>query len=70
MSNQDDDEAPGVLQKIRSAICEIAELYAMKYADAFPQLQSFVSGVWNMTTTLGQGVKEDLVSQKRFRART
>lgn len=59
-----------MLQKIRSAICEIAELYAMKYADAFPQLQSFVSGVWNMTTTLGQGIKEDLVSWKWVRTRT
>jgi exportin-2 (importin alpha re-exporter) len=58
---QDEDEAPGPLQKIRGAICEITELYALKYADEFPQLQSFVQGVWNMLTTVGPGTREDLV---------
>ena len=59
---QDDDEAPGPLQKIRASICEIAELYAQKYLDAFPQLGSFVNGVWNMLTTVGAGTREDVVS--------
>lgn len=59
---QDDDEAPGPLQKIRSSICEIAELYAQKYLDAFPQLGIFVNGVWTMLTTVGPGTREDVVS--------
>jgi len=59
---QDDDDAPGPLQKIRASICEIAELYAQKYLDAFPQLGGFVNGVWNMLTTVGPGTREDVVS--------
>ena len=59
--SQDDDEAPGPLQKIRASICEIVELYAQKYLDAFPQLGSFVNGVWNMLTTVGPGTREDVV---------
>lgn len=62
---KDDDEAPGPLQKIRASICEIAELYAQKYLDAFPQLGSFVNGVWNMLTTVGPGTREDVVSHRR-----
>lgn len=61
-ADQDDDEAPGPLQKIRASICEIAELYAQKYSDAFTQLGAFVDGVWNMLTILGPGAKEDVVS--------
>ena len=63
---QDDDEAPGPLQKIRASICEIAELFAQKYLDAFPQLGSFVSGVWTMLTTIGPGIREDVVSNCRL----
>ncbi|CAD6568832.1 MAG: importin-alpha export receptor [Tremellales sp. Tagirdzhanova-0007] len=55
-----DDEAPGPLQKIRASICEITELYSQKYLDAFPQLGSFVNGVWNMLTTVGPGTREDV----------
>ena len=58
---QVDDEAPGPLQKIRASICEITELYSQKYLDAFPQLGSFVNGVWNMLTTVGPGTREDVV---------
>ena len=62
LNDQEDDEAPGPLQRIRASICEIAELYAQKYLDAFPQLGSFVNGVWNMLTTLGPGARNDMVS--------
>jgi exportin-2 (importin alpha re-exporter) len=60
--HQDDDEAPGPLQKIRASICEIAELFAQKYLSDFPQLGSFVDGIWNMLTTVGPGTREDVVS--------
>ena len=58
---KDDDETPGPLQKIRASICEIAELYAQKYLEEFPQLGSFVNGIWNMLTTVGPGTREDVV---------
>lgn len=62
LKGDDDDEAPGPLQKIRSSICEIAELYAQKYSDVFTQLGSFVDGVWNMLTRVDTSTREDVVS--------
>ncbi|ORY33698.1 Cse1-domain-containing protein [Naematelia encephala] len=67
LKGDDDDETPGPLQKIRASICEIAELYALKYSDAFPQLGSFVNGVWNMLTTIGQGTREDVLVAKALK---
>lgn len=61
-TQDDDDEAPGPLQKIRASICEIAELYAQKYSDVFPQLGNFVSAVWQMLTTIGPQTRDDVVS--------
>jgi hypothetical protein len=64
LMRQDDDALPGPLQKIRAAICEIAELFALRYLDAFPQLGSFVDGIWNMLTAVSRAPREDLVSRK------
>jgi len=61
---QDDDDVPGPLEKIRASICEIAELYALKYSEEFKQLGSFVNGVWTMLTTVGPSGREDLVSSE------
>ena len=60
--DQDDDETPGPLQKIRASICEIAELFAQKYSEVFTQLDVFVEGVWNMLSSVGPGIREDVVS--------
>jgi len=59
---QDDDEAPGPLQKIRASICEISELFAQKYSEEFTQLGAFVDGVWSMLSAAGPGVGQDVVS--------
>ncbi|ORX36025.1 Cse1-domain-containing protein [Kockovaella imperatae] len=67
LKGDDEDETPGPLQKIRSSICEIAELYALKYSDAFNQLGTFVDGVWNMLTTLGPGAKEDVLVSRALK---
>lgn len=61
---QDDDDAPGPLEKIRASICEIAELYALKYSEDFKQLGNFVNGVWTMLTNAGPSAKEDLASSR------
>lgn len=55
------------MQKIRASICEIAELYAQKYGEDFPQLGGFIEGVWNVLTNIGPGTREDVVS---FRCET
>ncbi|WVQ82556.1 hypothetical protein IAT38_004685 [Cryptococcus sp. DSM 104549] len=67
LKGDDDDEAPGPLQKIRSSICEIAELYAQKYSDVFTQLGSFVDGVWNMLTRVGPGAREDVLVSRALK---
>lgn len=59
---QEDDDVPGPIQKIRAAISEIAELYALKYSDSFPQLGLFVDGVWRIVSSVGLGTRDDQVS--------
>lgn len=56
---------PGPIQKVRATICEIAQLFALKYSDDFPQLGLFVSGVWQMLGTVGMGTRDDQVSRLR-----
>ncbi|WWC86346.1 uncharacterized protein L201_001219 [Kwoniella dendrophila CBS 6074] len=67
LKGDEDDEAPGPLQKIRSSICEIAELYAQKYSDVFTQLGTFVDGVWNMLTRIGAGTRDDVLVSRALR---
>ncbi|KAI5449860.1 importin-alpha export receptor [Naganishia albida] len=61
---EDDDDVPGPIQKVRAAICEIAQLFALKYSDDFPQLGMFVSGVWQMLGTVGMGTRDDQLVSK------
>ncbi|KAN0065033.1 importin-alpha export receptor [Thecaphora frezii] len=59
-----DDDEVCVLQEIRSSICEIAELYAKRYLDAFPQLPTFVQAVWEMLKTCTPAEKYDVLVSK------
>lgn len=59
------------MQKIRASICGIAELYAQKYGEDFPQLGEFVNGAWQMLTNVGTGTRDDVVSTaERFESST
>ncbi|KAJ9118399.1 hypothetical protein QFC24_006228 [Naganishia onofrii] len=60
----EDDDVPGPIQKVRATICEIAQLFALKYSDDFPQLGLFVSGVWQMLGTVGMGTRDDQLVSK------
>lgn len=63
--NQDDEEA-GVIEQIRSQICENLIMYATKYDEEFTSyLRSFVDTIWNLLTSLGPQQKYDLVSISR-----
>jgi exportin-2 (importin alpha re-exporter) len=64
--NQEDDDVPGPLQQVRATICEIAELYALKYADTFPQMGTFVRGIWEMLGEVGMGTRDDQVRTGRL----
>ncbi|OCF55372.1 importin-alpha export receptor [Kwoniella mangroviensis CBS 10435] len=67
LKGDEDDEAPGPLQKIRASICEISELYAQKYSDVFTQLGTFIDGVWNMLTRIGAGTRDDVLVSRALR---
>ncbi|PKI84694.1 importin-alpha export receptor [Malassezia vespertilionis] len=59
-----DDMAPSPLDKIRSSVCEIFELYAKRYLDALPQLPQYVQAVWDMLGTYGPLEKYDVLVSK------
>ena len=61
LKSDEDDEEAGDVEKIRSSICEIVELYSQRYQEVFPQMDKFVETVWTMVTGLGQGRKYDIV---------
>ncbi|CAB4062461.1 CSE1 [Lepeophtheirus salmonis] len=56
----DDDEEPGVLEELKSQICDNIGLYAHKYEEEFsPYMNQFVTAVWNLLLSSGLQVKYD-----------
>ncbi|XP_003739003.1 exportin-2 [Galendromus occidentalis] len=56
----DSDEEPGVLEQLKSQICDNVTLYAQKYDEEFaPLLPDFVSAVWQLLTATGKEMKYD-----------
>lgn len=60
----EDDVAPSPLDKIRSSVCEIFELYAKRYLDVLPQLPEYVQAVWDMLGTYSTSEKYDVIVSK------
>lgn len=61
----EDDEEMGDLEAAKAEICEIAQLYSLRYLDAFGEggyLGPFVEKTWGLLTKLGPAVKYDTVS--------
>ncbi|GFT75368.1 exportin-2 [Nephila pilipes] len=57
-----EDEEAGLLEELKSQICENIGLYAQKYSEEFAEyLPGFVTAVWSLLTTVGQQVKYDLL---------
>lgn len=57
-----DEEEAGLLELLKSQICDNAALYAQKYDEEFQRyLPRFVTAIWNLLVTTGQEVKYDLV---------
>ncbi|KAJ3054316.1 importin-alpha export receptor [Rhizophlyctis rosea] len=59
-----DEDEPGVLEKIKTVICEVAHMYASKYAEDFKDLKEFVELVWKLVIGLGPQQKNDLLVSK------
>lgn len=63
---QSEDEA-GLLEQLKSQICDNVALYAQKYDEEFqPFLPDFVAAVWHLLTSTDQSPKYDLVIGKPF----
>lgn len=61
LQNQDEDE-PGLLEQLRSQICDNITLYAQKYEEEFAEyLAGFVTAVWSLLTITGPQAKYDLL---------
>ena len=59
----DDDDEPGILEELKSQICDNIGLYAHKYEEEFqPYMQQFVEAVWNLLLSLGPQVKYDMLT--------
>ena len=43
-----DEEEVGPIEKVKASICEIIDMYAIKYEDDFKKLPEFVQIVWNL----------------------
>ncbi|KAA1099321.1 importin-alpha export receptor, variant 2 [Puccinia graminis f. sp. tritici] len=65
----DDEEEgeAGELEKIRAGICEVVELYSLRYLDVFPMMDVFVKTCWDMLTRLGRQQRSDILVSKATR---
>ncbi|RHZ79547.1 hypothetical protein Glove_144g27 [Diversispora epigaea] len=63
LETESEDEA-GIVEKIKSTICEILTLYTTKYDELFVMLPQFVSTIWTLLTTTGLESKYDLLVSK------
>lgn len=58
----DSDDEVGLLQQVKSEICDIISMYAQKYHEEFESyLQSFVEAVWKLLVSSGQEPKYDIL---------
>uniref|UniRef100_A0A2C9K086 Exportin-2 n=1 Tax=Biomphalaria glabrata TaxID=6526 RepID=A0A2C9K086_BIOGL len=61
LQTSDESEA-GLLEQIKSQVCDNVALYAQKYDEEFsPHLPGFVTAIWSLLISTGQGVKYDLL---------
>lgn len=58
----EDTEETGVVELVKSQICEVASMFAQKYDEDFsPYLPSFVESIWNLLVTTDTTPKHDLL---------
>ncbi|BFF94387.1 exportin-2 [Drosophila madeirensis] len=58
--SRDDDDDPGVLEFLRSQVCENICLYAKKYDEEFkPFMEQFVTAVWELLVKTSLNTKND-----------
>ncbi|CCJ29989.1 unnamed protein product [Pneumocystis jirovecii] len=57
-------DTEGPLEKVKSNICEIIELYTQRYEDAFSMLPDFVNTSWNLLANISFEKKNDILAEK------
>ena len=56
----DDESAPGLMEELKTQICENVKLYTTKYDEEFnPYVGKFVEAIWSLLTTTDISVKND-----------
>lgn len=59
----EDEEEAGLLEQVKSQICDNVAMYAQKYDEEFStHLPVFVEDIWHLLVTTDLKVKYDLVS--------
>ncbi|KOC66626.1 Exportin-2 [Habropoda laboriosa] len=62
-----DEEEAGIIEQLKSQVCDNIGLYAQKYDEEFQQyLPEFVTAVWNLLTSTGQQPKYDTVMLQNY----
>ncbi|XP_057340091.1 exportin-2 [Microplitis mediator] len=58
----DDDDEPGVIEQLKSQVCDNIVLYAQKYDEEFQKyVPQFLDAIWKLLNTTGQQAKNDTV---------
>ena len=58
----EDEEEAGLMEQVKSQICDNVALFAQKYDEDFSaHLPQFVTAIWHLLVTTGQQVKYDLL---------
>ncbi|KAJ0171405.1 hypothetical protein K1T71_012955 [Dendrolimus kikuchii] len=60
LETSDEDESPGVMEELRTEVCECASLYALRYEEEFSaHAPNFVTAVWTVLLTTGPQTRYD-----------
>ena len=63
--NTDDDDETSIADVVKADICELLELYTIKYDDDFSKYcQPFISSAWNLLSSVGSETKYDNLVSK------
>ncbi|RKP12976.1 Cse1-domain-containing protein, partial [Piptocephalis cylindrospora] len=54
-----DEDHPGPMEMVRTAICGIVELYTIKYGEDFPMVTQFIDSIWKLLSTTGKDARFD-----------
>ncbi|KAH7358904.1 importin alpha re-exporter [Plectosphaerella cucumerina] len=61
----DDDTEVSVVDVVKADICEVLELYVVKYDEDFSKYtQPFITNAWNLLSTIGLETKYDIIVSK------